>query len=307
VDAETRDLSHSLVFELAGSVGFRNSPLVQELAWMLFRPVTDRLARIGVKFDRDVVQFGFSTAMGNALPAFIHKVTPRGQAEIPRSGPLLIFSNHPGTYDSLIIASTLQRDDLQIISGDIPFLKNMPHAHRHFIFLVEDAVSGSTVTARRAIRHLQSGGAVLVYGYGHIDPDPAVYNDADSTIDQWSSSVDLFLKLVPQTKLVLSITSNVVSPKWRNSILYHLRRNPIDRRRLVEFGQVMTQLLFPGTFRQSPYISFDRPVELKTLKRESSGERILPAVIVRARTLLEDHMRWVKADMAGIPGMNTST
>lgn len=300
MDTEIRDLSHSLVYELAGSVGFRNSRLAQQLAWMIFRPVTDRLARIGVKFDRDVNQYGFSTAMRNALPMFINKVTARGQAEIPRSGPLLIYSNHPGTYDSLVIASKLQRDDLRIISGDIPFLMNMPHAHQHFIFLLEDAISGSTVTARRAIRHLQSGGAVLVYGYGHIDPDPAVYDDAASTIEQWSPSIDLFLKLVPQTKLILSITSHVVSPKWRHSILYYLRWNPIDRRRLVEFGQVMTQLLFPGTFRQSPYISFAQPIDLKTLQKESNKKRILSAVITRARALLSDHMEWVKTEMTRI-------
>src|SRR5512136_2137021 len=64
MDAETKALSRSLVVELAGSVGFRNSPLVQQLAWILFRPVTNRLARIGVTFDQDAVQYGFSAAMG---------------------------------------------------------------------------------------------------------------------------------------------------------------------------------------------------------------------------------------------------
>ncbi len=77
MDAETKTLSHSLVVEIAGSVGYRNSPLAQKLVWFLFRPVTDRLARIGNKFDRDVIQFGFSKAMENALQVFIHKVTAR--------------------------------------------------------------------------------------------------------------------------------------------------------------------------------------------------------------------------------------
>jgi hypothetical protein len=293
MDAETKALSRSLVVEIAGSVGYRNSPLAQQLAWTFFRPVTNRLAQIGVKFDRDVIQYGFSAAMENALQGFIHKVTARGQENTPSTGPLLVLSNHPGTYDSLIISSALRRDDLCIIAGDIPFLKNLPQAHRHFFFTSGQDQNARTVAARQAIRHLQTGGALLLYGFGHIDPDPAVYADASSAIEKWSPSIDLFLRIVPEAKALITIISHVVSPKWRHSLLYHLRRGPLERRRLVEFGQVMTQLLFPGTFRQSPRISFASPVSSGTLRKESNSGRLLPAVIARGKMLLKDHMAWV--------------
>jgi Acyltransferase len=293
MDTETKALSQSLVVEIAGSIGFRHSPLVQRLVWSIFRPVTDRLARIGAKFDRDVVQEGFSSAMGNALKDFVNRVTARGQEEIPTAGALLVLSNHPGTYDSLIIASRLGRDDLCIICGDIPFLRNLPHACRHFFFLSEKDKNASTVAALQAIRHLQAGGAVLLYGFGHIDPDPAVYDDAPSIIEKWSPSIELFLKVVPEARVVTTITSHVVDSKWRHSLLYHLRRSPLDRRRLVEFGQVMTQLLFPGTFLQSPYISFAAPVSIDTLRKESGALRPLPAIINRGKRLLAEHMAWV--------------
>jgi hypothetical protein len=294
MDAETRLLSRSLLVELAGSVGFRNSPVVQQLAWILFRPVTDRLARIGVKFDRDVIQYGFSIAMENALQQFIHKVTAHGQDNIPSTGPLLVLSNHPGTYDSLIISSTLRRDDLCFISGDIPFLKNLPQAHKHFFFISEHNQNIRMVATRQAIRHLQASGAVLLYGFGHIDPDPAVYADASSFIDKWSPSIDLFLKTVPETKVLITITSHVVSPKWRHSLLYRLRRHPLDRRRLVEFGQVMTQLLFPGSFRQSPCISFSSPLSTNAIQKDVISKRLLPDILARAKILLQDHMAWAK-------------
>jgi hypothetical protein len=151
------------------------------------------------------------------------------------------------------------------------------------------------VAARQAIRHLQIGGAVLLYGFGHIDPDPAIYDDTASTIEKWSPSIDLFLKLVPEAKVLITITSHVVSPSWRYSLLYHLRRVPVERRRLVEFGQVMTQLLFPATFRQSPYISFAPPVSSEILRKESGSERLLPAVIMRGKALLGDHIEWVSS------------
>src|SRR3989304_7148683 len=120
--ADMTALSRSLVVELAGSIGFRNSRLAQNIFWPIFRPATDALARIGLTFDRNVPQSGISKAMGIALKDFTSSVMARGTETIPREGPQLVLSNHPGTYDSLVVASQLKCDDLTIISGEIPFL-----------------------------------------------------------------------------------------------------------------------------------------------------------------------------------------
>jgi hypothetical protein len=285
-------LSRSLVVELAGSIGFRNSPLANRIIWPFFRPVTDRLARVGLTFDRNVLQFGFSRAMELTLQNFATSVTARGKQDFPAEGPLLVVSNHPGTYDSLIISSQLQRDDLRIISGNIPFLRSLPHAHEHFLCISDDQ-NVRMVATRKAIRHLKDGGAVLIYGFGHIEPDPAVYDDALPYIDHWSASINLFLKYVPQARLLLSIVSHVVSPKWRNSLLSRLRPDPLDRRRLVEFGQVISQLLFPHRLMLSPFISFGRPLEAEELHGESGSGKVLPGIIRRAKALLAEHMDWV--------------
>ena len=69
----------------------------------------------------------------------------------------------------------------------------------------------------------------------------------------------------------------------------------MDRRRLVEFGQVIFQLLFPRRLRTSPCISFAMPVGADELRHESSTNHILPAVITRAKALLADHMDWVNS------------
>jgi hypothetical protein len=294
MDEELTALSRSLVVELAGSIGLRNSTLAQRLIWPLFRPVTDRLASIGVTFDRNIAEYGISKAMKAALADFISTVHTRGTQEIPSKGPLLVVSNHPGTYDSLIISSTLQRDDLQIISSDIPFLMNLPRAHSHFFFVSQDP-SNRMMATRKAIRHLENNGSLLLYGFGHLDPDPAVYEDAASYIDRWSPSLDLFLKIVPQARLLITIVSHVVSRKWRNSVLYWLRRSPLDRRRLVEFGQVISQLLFPHRLMLSPFISFSPPVGLQDLRAEIGSERVLPGIIQHARAVLATHMGWVKS------------
>ncbi|MDP2995440.1 MAG: hypothetical protein Q8N46_10015, partial [Anaerolineales bacterium] len=75
MDTEMTALSRSLVVELAGSIGFRNSPLANRIIWPIFRPVTDRLARVGLTFDRNVVRFGFSRAMKLTLENFVTLVT----------------------------------------------------------------------------------------------------------------------------------------------------------------------------------------------------------------------------------------
>jgi hypothetical protein len=292
VDKEIIALSRSLVVELAGSIGFRNSPLAHRIIWPLFRQVTDRLARIGLTFDRNVTQIGFSKAMGLVLEDFVCAVTARGTEGFPPKGPLLVVSNHPGTYDSLVIASQLRRDDLKFISGDIPFLRKLPHANQHF-YCISDEENGRTVAARKAIRHLKNGGAMLLYGFGHIEPDPGVYDDASIYIDHWSPSIDLFLKAVPEARILLSIVSHVVSSRWQKSILYQLRKEPLDRRRLVEFGQVSYQLLFPRRLMSSPRISFAPPVSVDELRRHSGTLQVLPVIIQQARALLAEHMQWL--------------
>jgi hypothetical protein len=282
------------VVEIAGSIGFRNSRLVQNLVWPVFRPATDALARIALAFDRNALQMGFSRAMAITLQGFASSVQVRGTEHIPPEGPLLVISNHPGTYDSLVIASQLGRDDLNFISGDIPFLRKLPHAFSHF-FCISDEKNGRMIAARQAIRHLKKGGAMLLYGFGHIDPDPAVYEDAPAQIDHWSPSTDLFLAAIPETRILLTIVSHVVSPNWRNSILYRLRKTALDRRRLVEFGQVIYQLLFPGRLLSTPRISFATPASAEELRRESGSDQVLPAVIQRSKALLADHMDWANA------------
>jgi hypothetical protein len=298
VDAEMTTLSRSLVVELAGSIGFRNSPLANHIIWPLFRPVTDRLARVGLTFDRNVVRSGFSRSMGFTLEDFATSVTTRGMEDFPPEGPLLVVSNHPGTYDSLIISSKLQRDDLSILSGDIPFLRSLPHTNEHF-FCISDDLNIRLVAMRKAIRYLKNGGAVLIYGSGQIEPDPAVYDDALTPFDRWSPSIDLFLKVVPEARLLLSIVSHVVSPKWRNSLLYRLRSDPLDRRRLVEFGQVISQLLFPHRLMLAPFISFARPAGVDELRHESGSVRVLPVIIQRAKALLREHMAWAVTSKPG--------
>jgi hypothetical protein len=208
---------------------------------------------------------------------------------VPSDAPLLVISNHPGTYDALLIASAVRRDDLFIAASDVGFLKELPHAREHFAFFDADPQSRACAM-RSGIRHLQHGGALLLYGTGRIDPDPAVSSEAAAHIDRWSPSIDMFLRLVPQARVVLAVVCHAVSAGWARSPITLLRRDAMDRWRLAGFGQVFQQLFFPGSLFLSPRLTLGAPINPVSVANQGEDGSLLPWLIVREKQLLSEHL-----------------
>jgi hypothetical protein len=232
---------------------------------------------------------GFPKAAEWALTNWCKDIKAHGTEHVPAERPLLVVSNHPGTYDALAIAASLRRKDICIIASDIPFLKKLPHAQRHFLFVDSDPHMRATAT-RSGIRHLQNGGSILLYGSGLIDPDPALSAEAPKHIDGWSRSVEIFLRLVPETRVLLSVVSHAVSSRWAHSPITWLRREPLDKRRLVEFGQVLQQLFLPGSLYLSPRLSFSLPLSVEGLRKEAGKRDLLPILVEHEKELLSKHL-----------------
>jgi hypothetical protein len=285
-------LSDSLIKEIVNAVGVPKTAVFQRIFERLFHRATERLASIGVTTDRLVAESGISRAAEWMYSHFCRDVIVRGKENIPAEGPVLILSNHAGTYDSLVLASQIGREDLNIIASDISFFKRLPNIARHVIFL-SDRVMDRVTATRAAIRQLRRGGAFLIFGTGRIDPDPEVYPHAEAFIERWSPSIDLFLRTVPDARVILTIVSGVLSKRWGHHPVTWLRRFDWEKRRLAEFGQVLQQLFLPGTLYLTPHISFAPPVTVETLRQEScsDSESVLPAVIDRGKSLLLDHCR----------------
>lgn len=301
-ETEIRSLARTLVNEMVGAVGLPKVALFQNLFWFLFRGLMSRFAALGLIFDRLVATQGLPKASETALFYFCEGVSGRGEQFIPPSGPLLVVSNHPGTYDALVIFSRLGRPDIHWISSEIPFLDHLPHIRQHIIFASRRSAYQRMTAMRAAIRHLRAGGALLYFGAGHRDPDPAVYAGAAEEMDAWLPGIDFFFRHVPGLRLLPAVVSHVVDPGWARSPITRLRRRPIDSRRLAEFGQVITQLLSPGKLMLAPAISFGPPTDLATLQDESTPENVLPAVVARQKALLADHMGWAQSARPAPPG-----
>ncbi len=281
-------LSESLIDELVAAVGLPKVKLYHELFWSLFRKITDKFASIGATFDEITKNRGFPAACEWALTQFCKNIRVHGVDHIPDHGPLVVLSNHPGAYDALVIFSNLRGHRIQSVSSEIPFLRLLPNTHQHFLFAPREDVRERMLVLRKAVRHLRNGGTLNFFGSGHRDPDPCVYPGGEKSIDHWLEVSDFFFRYVKDLKILPVIISGVVSPKWARHPITWFRNKQIDKQRLAEFGQVITQLRDPGKLMISPRISFGEPYSESTL-REFIGSGLLhQAVIERSKVLFRE-------------------
>lgn len=287
--ADVNTLTTRLVEEVFNALGLSKTGFACKYFGWTLRPIAKRLAVMLVPIDQDLGKYGSQVAARNFLLPFVNEVKSRGAESIPTTGPIIVASNHPGAYDSMAIVSQIPRPDATFIISDIPLVKFMPNASKHAYFATSDSKT-RTNAVRETIRLLERGGCLVIFATGLIDPDPEVWGEeaASRELEGWSSSLELFLKKVPETKLIVTITSGVLDESWARSRLIRIAKPGLERRRLAEFGQVISQLLRPGRKKYNPHISFAPPVTLDDLGH-GRGEA-MPNIKARARALLAEHM-----------------
>lgn len=255
--------------------------LLRVLAWRS----TTRFAEIAAIFDDYVGRLGFNEAMRQIMPYFISDIFVHGADAVPAEGPLLVISNHPGTYDSIAISAALPRNDLKIVASGFPFLRRLPAASQHLIF-VSDAMQGRIASVRSAIRHLREGKTLLIFPSGRVEPDPAVLPGASQSMSAWSPGLELILQRVPETQVLITIASGVLSPIFLNNPLIRLWREKRDPQAVAEVIQVLVQMLFPHRVQLAPRVSFDPPLTLPELADCDGSDSLLNSIICRARQKL---------------------
>lgn len=268
----------------------RIRPLLTPLLWL----PAQLFARVGERFDGYVAEHGFDAAARWVLPRFSGTIETYGAERVPTRGPLVVACNHPGASDALAIAGSLPRDDLKILAYGIPFVKALTHAAQHFIFSSEDLESNERMlSVRAALRHLRTGGSLLIFPSGHIGPDPGVLPGGRANISTWSRSLMLFLRRVPESRLQLTYLSHTVLPSFFDHSISR-RRSGVARQILAQYLQTVAQVLFPRRPLPLPKLSFHRPISLQDL--ESSADPF-EALLDHARALLDEHI----SHFGGIP------
>jgi hypothetical protein len=240
------------------------------------------------EFDRRVAISGPPEASRWLMGQFVETVDIRGTERIPTEGPVLIATNHPGAYDGFIIMSSLPRKDLKMPVSGVPFLRALPAASQHVIYVTPDTLDRMSVI-RTMVRHLESGGLVITFATGLVDPDPDLEPGAERGLDAWSPSLEIALRQVPATRLVPTIVSGVLSEECSRSALTRLPKAAWEKRKLAEFLQISEQLAFGRRFRLSPRVTFGQPVTLSELRSGSGTRSAMPAILACARAVLGEH------------------
>jgi Acyltransferase len=176
--------------------------------WLASFPAR-RFSRQILRFDDLVGQHGLAAAGRYILDEFTSSTHIEGQQHVPRCGPLLAVSNHPGMVDAMAICVALEhRPDLKIIAAERDILKLMPNIHSRLL-VVDPRARCRSGLLRDATNHLRQGKALLTFPAGTIEPDPSVR--LVDTMAGWSDSSELFIRLVPETIVLPIAVSGVIS------------------------------------------------------------------------------------------------
>ncbi len=285
--SDIESLSKSITDEIFKMFKLSPQSWVRQTFGPFLKVPAHRFAHVADTFDRYVAEYGFREAAMRILPVFAQGFEAHNVENVPREGPLLITSNHPGVCDSLVIAASIPRPDLKIVAAENPFISSVRHAAENMIYTTLD-IHERMMVVRKVIRHLQDGGAVLIFPSGSIDPDPALSPQASDDLGNWSPSLELMLRRVPQTRVLLTIVSGVLSARWRWNLFVRLLGDDHKQRSVAEVLQVIQQMLFPNSIHVTPRLSFANPLTTKELA--AMGHGLLDGMIECARCLLEDHM-----------------
>ena len=235
-----------------------------------------RLAEQVATYDDIVGRAGLPAGGSWALGRMAREVVVEGAAGVPDEGPLLVVSNHPGLADAVALFAAMPRGDLRVIAAERPFLAALPNTSRALI-TVSDDPNGRSKAVRAAARHMRSGGAVITFPGGGIEPDPAVLPGAAEALADWSGSVDLFARLVPGLTVVPAVVSGVISPSALRNPVALVRRDPRDRRWL----SATLQMLVPALRDVTTRVGFGPPL------RADGGDPVSRRVVDEARHLIE--------------------
>lgn len=276
IEERLERLTQACVDDLISAFGLGGVRHGRSLLESISRIPARRLARQVLTYDRIVGESGLGTGGAWALKRLSRNAEIEGRENVPRKGPLLLVSNHPGLADAVALFAATPRDDLRVIAANRPFLDALPNTSRHLLTVAEGS-SGRSGVARAAARHLRQGGAVLTFPGGRIEPDPAVLPGAVEALDLWSSSADLFARLTPGLAVVPVVVSGVISPSALRIPLTRLRRRRRDR----EWLAATLQMLVPALRNVDARVEFGRPIYAE------AGDPVGDAVIEETKRLME--------------------
>ena len=296
--ALTHVLTENLIQEMIKALALPETETIRRIIGSLLGGAIQRFTDLAAELDRVVAQDGLAGGARWLLPRFVRTHSAHGIENIPAEGPLLIASNHPAFVDSLLISAHIPRRDYKVIIGEIPFFQHLPNLSENAVFAPSpNDPMGRMQVVREVIRHLQRSGAILIFPRGSIEPDPAWMPRPDAEFDHWSRSLEIFLKHVPQTQVLVTMVSGVISrAAMRHPITWFRRARP-DRQRLAFIYQFIRQMVAGRElFGLTPRVTFG---DLVRVEGSTSREHMLQTITDSAHKVLEAHRAPQLSHVAG--------
>lgn len=282
------ELKGNLQQEIGLALGLKGGQGLNRAALnILTAPILNRICDWGVEFDGLIRTGGISEAARAMVPFFFNEVQVSGQENIPAEGPVILAANHPTGLETFPLAAFSERKDFIVVASEIFFLEQLPALRPHMIITSADA-SQRTHAVRESIRHLKTGGMLMIYPTGLLDPDPQFFANAKEKLAAWSRSLSLFIRQASETKIVPAIISNVFAPHFLFSPLTARQYYRIERQKMSTFLQGLSIFAFRRP-RFNAAISFGEALTFTSeLARDS--EAVQADIQSGAERLLAEHL-----------------
>ena len=270
--------------DLISSFGWQNRPFLAGLLRRLFHSPPLTFARQMLEFDSIIGTKGLVEASRRALRYYVDKLQVFGRDRIPASS-FLALSNHPGMTDTLSLFVALNRPDLKVIALDRPFLNALPNMSKQLAYVKDD--SGSRIRLVRQITsHLRHGGASLTFPAAHIEPDPDIHKGAVKSLEAWTDSAGVFVRMSPDTAVLPVLVRGVVRKKTAHHPLTYLKRARAEREKLAAALQLLAHVMLR---KKDVYVrvQIGNPIYAKDLGTTETTA-IHQAVLAEMKELIEN-------------------
>jgi len=228
--------------DLVSSFGWQDQPfLARTLRWIFYKPA-QTFAKIMLEFDSTIGERGLVEAARRTEKRFVRDVRVFDQCRVPDSA-FLALSNHPGMTDTLALFASLNCPALKIIALDRPFLMALPNLSQQLFFVRDDPASRMKLV-RQVSGHLRSGGSALTFPAGEIEPDPDVYPGALDSLQGWTDSVGVFVRMAPETVILPVLVRNVIWDKTAKHPLLKIKKTREEREKLAAALQLLAMVMW---------------------------------------------------------------
>ena len=258
--------------------------LINLLLHMLCLPFVLELTRLGIKMEAMIARDGHLKGASEWLVSIASNgIRIHGAANIPLVGPVLFVGNHAGLGDAHALLMSSPRRDTVVLARDFGILTGLQHFRRHVIVVDPECPQAAL---RAALRHLRAGGSLLLYPRGEIEADPGLYLEAAlETLPDWSESIELFVRHVPDLAIVPVAAGGMISRRALRNPLVSLYQDT-DKR---HFLAATFQMMFP--IYRDPVISlfYGRALRGELANRENVLQRmsdLLPLVHAEQELLM---------------------